>query len=759
MAHRARLVSIAAALAGVALLAGSASAAGLLLPKDGSIPPLALKHHRVNIDVRDGTAVTTIEQVYLNSTPRMLEATYLFPVPDDAVVMDFRLMINGKMQKGEVLEKDRANQIYGDIVRRMRDPGIVDWIGKNLFQARIFPIPANGEQKITIQYTQVLPFLDGTYKLSYPLKTTQGAAQTLEDLTLTARIASHVPIKTVYSPSHKISVSRPNENEAVIGFEGDKVVLDRDFSMYFGVSKKDVGLNLITYRPDPKEPGYFLMMAAPKAVFDTDEIQGKAITFVLDTSGSMTGVKLEQAKKALAWCLDHLGDDDRFNVIRFSSDVETFEKSLVAASKANVEAAKRFVDGFDAAGGTAIDDALSAALGADVGQETHLVLFLTDGRPTVGETEPKAILERAAKANGKKARVFALGIGDDINTHLLDALADNNGGTSAYVKPGEDMDAQIAALYNQIAFPVLTDIDLDINKIKTFAVLPSKLPDIFRGGQLMIIGRYRGAGDALIRLTGTMTGKARRFDFEETFPAERSENEFVASLWAHRQVGFLLDQIRLNGETAELKAEVVQLAKKYGIVTPYTSYLVVEDGALTTPRPVRPIDPMPEPRPRPVVVPRHTKAAEERAPAAGFSYDDDEAEAAAVRSATAKKDAYGASSGAGAVDAAKAVRRLKEKDRAGTEVSAVRRVSGRVFSFRAGRGWVDNDATGAEDIVIAPYSLAWMTLAAELPSLKDALALGDQVTLKIGKLTVVVRAGGETKLDAKTLARIKAAAK
>ena len=755
MAHRARLLTLAAALAGVAALAGSASAAGLLLPSDGSIPPLALKHHRVTIDVRDGTAVTSIEQVYVNSTSRILEATYIFPVPNDAVVMDFRLMVNGKMQKGEVLEKARANQIYDDIVRRMRDPGIVDWIGKNLFQARIFPVPANGEQKITIQYTQVLPFLDGTYKLSYPLKTTHGTAQTLEDLTLTARISSHVPIKTVYSPSHRISVARPNENEAVIGFEGDKVVLDQDFTMYFGVSKKDVGLNLITYRPDG-EPGYFLMMAAPKAVFDTDEIQGKAITFVLDTSGSMTGVKLEQAKKALTWCLAHLGDDDRFNVVRFSSDVESFEKGLVATSKANVEAAKRFVDGFEAAGGTAIDDALTAALGANVGQDTHLVLFLTDGRPTVGETEPKAILERAAKANGNKARVFALGIGDDINTHLLDALADGNGGTSAYVKPGEDMDTQIAALYNQIAFPVLTDIRLDINKVKTYGVLPSKLPDIFRGGQLLLIGRYRGDGDALIRLTGKMSGSERRFDFEETFPAKRDDNAFIASLWAHRQVGFLLDQIRLNGETQALKDEVIQLAKKYGIVTPYTSYLVVDENALSVPRPVEPT-----PRhfgPRPTVVPRRPMPEESRAPASGFSYDDDEADGAAVRSATApKKDAYGAESGAGAVDVAKTVRRLKDKERSESEVSAVRRASGRVFSFRAGRGWVDNDATGTEDIAIAPYSAAWTKLATDFPALKAALGLGEQVTIKVGSLTVVIRAGGLTTLDAKTLARIKAA--
>ena len=348
MVRRATALPIVAAALALLASAAPASATGLLLPRDGAIPPLALKHHRVTLDVQDGTSVTTVEQVYVNSTARVLEATYVFPVPAGAVITDFQLLVNGKMQRGEVLEKERAQQIYDDIVRRMRDPGIIDWIGQDLFQARIFPIPANGEQKITLQYSQVLPFLDGTYKLSYPLRTSAGAAQTLEDFTLTARLRSRVPIKTVYSPSHKVAVTRPSDLEATVGFEGDRVVLDQDFTLYFGVSKNDVGLSLITYKPD-HEPGYFLLMAAPKAVFDTDEIQGKAITFVLDTSGSMTGIKLEQAKKALLWCLDHLGHDDRFNIIRFSSDVERFERGLVSASSANIDAAKRFVSGFDAA--------------------------------------------------------------------------------------------------------------------------------------------------------------------------------------------------------------------------------------------------------------------------------------------------------------------------------------------------------------------------------------------------------------------------
>ncbi|MCB9733883.1 MAG: VWA domain-containing protein [Deltaproteobacteria bacterium] len=758
-----------AALTLVALAGGAASAAGMLVPTDTSLPPLALKHHRVAIDVRDGTSVTTIEQVYRNHTDRPLEATYLFPVPDGAVVIEFQLLVNGKLQKGEVLERDKAEQIYTEIVRRMRDPGIVDWVGKNVFRARIFPVPPRGDQKLVIKYTQILPFLDGTYKIAYPLKTSAQAAKTLEDMTLTVNVAQSVPIRTVYSPSHRVSVGRKDEYHATVGFEGEKVVLDEDFLLYVGMSKKDVGMSLLTYHP-PGEAGYFLLMAAPKAVFDTDEIQGKAITFVLDTSGSMTGTKLEQAKRALLYSLKRLGHDDRFNVIRFSSDVESFQPGLVSASAANIEAAKRFVDGFEAAGGTAIDDALQAALSAKVGgNDPHLVLFLTDGRPTVGETEESAILKRAAALNGAHgARVFALGIGEDLNTHLLDQLAAEHGGTSAYVAPGEDMDAEIAALYNQIAFPVLTDIELQIPKVKTYAVLPGSLPDIFRGGQLLVVGRYRDDGDSLIRLSGRMGGEERRFDYEGTFPkATLGDNEFIAALWAHRQVGVLLDQIRLRGETPELREEVVQLAKKFGIVTPYTSYLVVEDGVTGGAPPPPMTVPRPERAPRFDARPRGASAEPEPAAAPPGDLDEEAAERVVVETAKAtsgsKRDgsgtaggAFSAKSGKEAVDAAKAVRHMKEKDRATSDVRGVKYVAGRVFTFRGDR-WVDESATGGlEEVAVAPYSAAWMKLASEIAWLRDAFALGENVTVRVGRYKVVVRAGGEATLDAAKVQRIKA---
>lgn len=739
------------ALAGLALFAGVAApagATGLLVPSDRGLEPLSLKHQRVEIEVKDGTAVTKVEQVFVNHTNRQLEASYYFPVPEDAVIVDFKLMIAGKMQRGEVLPKDKANRIYTDIVRRMADPGILDWMSPTLFKARIFPVPARGEQKVELSYTQVLPILDGTYKVHYPLKTPARAATTLEDFTLTTRIHHSIPLRAVYSPSHRVSVGRKGEHDATVGFEGNTVTLDKDFVLYFGISKEDVGLSLLTHK-EPGEPGYFMLTAAPKAVWQSEEVQGKAVTFVLDTSGSMQGAKLEHAKSALRWTIDQLGHDDRFNIIRFSSDVERLSDVLESASSANKDKARRFVDGFEAAGGTAIDDALHEALSQDVQGATHLVLFITDGRPTVGETQLKKILERAGDKNKHRARVFALGIGDDVNTHLLDQLSDAHGGTSGYVKPTEAIETHIAALYNKIAHPVLTDVRVGINNVRTFAVLPNQVSDLFRGEQITIVGRYRGDGDALVRVTGTMSDRARQFDFEGTFPARRADNAFITKLWAHRQVGFLLDQIRLNGETSELKDEVVQLATKYGIVTPYTSFLVVEDTPLAG-------GPRPEPRPRPRPRPRrpHWKGGnrgaggDAPAPAAKVA-EEKAAEAEQLILETAKDAGEGFTdkSGKKSVANTKVLKRYKNKEIADDEVATVRNVAGKVFVWRDGR-WIDRAfQAGMKTLEIAPYSEAWIRLAQAKPKLKAALALGEGVTVVVGKIAVVVKKGGKSSLS------------
>lgn len=729
--------------------ATDAQAQGVLIPTERGIAPLSVKYQRVTIDATEGAANTTVEQVFVNHTNRPLEATYLFPVPAGAVISDFRLMINGKMQRGEVLEKAKAERIYSEIVRRVKDPGIVDWIKPTLFRARVFPVPPRGEQKFRLVYTRALTFSGGTYKVEYPLATaSQKAMKTLQDFTLTVNLAHSVPIKAVYSPTHKVAVSRKGDHKVVVGFEGDRVALDKDFLLYFGVSKKRIGMSLLTHRR-PGEAGYFMLTAAPKSTFDTKEIQGKAITFVLDTSGSMNGKKMEHAKKALLWSLSQLKSDDRFNVIRFSSDVETMNSGLLVANRANIERAKSFVSAFEAAGGTAIDEALAAAFKQDSGSKTpHMVVFMTDGKPTIGETDIKAIVANAARGNTRKARVFPFGVGDNLNTHLLDKLALAHRGSSEYVKPNEDIEVAMSSLYNKIAFPVLSDVGLELRGVQAYAMLPKAPGDLFRGQQLLIVGRYRGTGDKLVRMTGSLAGTTKTFDFEGTFPAKRSDDRFIAQLWAYRQVGYLLDQVRLNGETHELRQEVIQLAKRFGIVTPYTSYLVVEDTPIAGPRP------RPRPRPRPMLHRRPGSASK----GGGFG-----SSANAPAPSEAEEDARNASSkdnfkkqdGAGGVATSKTLRRMKNKSVAQSTVSSVRNASGRAFQYKGG-AWVDTmHTTGLKQLKVAPYSAAWLKVARVHPSLRAAMALGERVTIVVGKIALVVTPDG---LKTLTTAQLKSLA-
>jgi Ca-activated chloride channel family protein len=253
---------------------------GVLIPKDPAVPPLAIKNQRVDIQIKDGVAGTRIEQVFKNSTDRDLEATYIFPLPKGASITEFAMYINGKRETGELVEKGKAKKIYQDIVRRMKDPGLLEHIGGELFKVSVYPVPKSGEQKIELEYTQALSYEAGLYTFVYPLKTGSKASHTLEDFTVSARIHSSVPLKNIYSPSHEVGISRKTDHDAVIGFEEDRSALDKNFVLYYGVSKKDFGLNLLTHRTKDKD-GYYMMMLAPSVTTAENKIHQEGRCFRL----------------------------------------------------------------------------------------------------------------------------------------------------------------------------------------------------------------------------------------------------------------------------------------------------------------------------------------------------------------------------------------------------------------------------------------------------------------------------------------------
>ena len=723
---RARLAGLVLVLLGCR----AALATGLLLPSDRSLPPLAIKNQRVSVAIRDQVATTHVKQIFLNSVDRDLEAVYVFPLPRNAAISEFAMLINGKRVQGELLEKQRAAQIYRDIVSRMKDPGLLEYMGGNLLRIRVYPVPRKGEQFIEVKYTQLITLDAGIGRYVYPLRTGQAASRTLEDFSLAAALHSRVPIKTVYSPTHKVSISRKSDREALVGFEEERSLLDRDFVLYYTISEKDFGLNLLTYRKEGQD-GFFMLMIAPKVEVSEGDIIDKDMCFVIDTSGSMAGEKIARAKEALKYCVRSLGKGDRFNIIRFSTDVEAMAEQLAPAS-AGAKAAVEFVDRIEARGGTNIDGALALALKHKVDpKRPYTVVFLTDGKPTVGETNLESIVKNVGTQNTAGARVFVFGVGDSVNTHLLDRVSQANRGYSEYVKPDEEIEQKVSLFYNKASKPVMANVSVDLGKLKTRDRYPQAMSDLFHGMQLTLLGRYSGQGDFAIRLAGDVRGAKREFVYEGTFPAVAKTHDFIPRLWAQRKIGYLLDEIRLHGETKELKDEVIRLSKEHGIATPYTSYLVLEDSdreRLTRHdrrlggRARVPMYPTAPPTPR--------KGAGGRDLRGYLMAPGARPEAAAEAEATIVADAMKRESGKAAVQLSKRIARLKqsaERDAKDDAALLVRTVSGREFRL-VDEVWTEAGIKPKMEVVEVEYgSDAYFALFAAKPEWKAIFQLGPRV--------------------------------
>lgn len=562
--------------------AGTSGASGILLPKKIELPPLAVKSLNVETIIENQIAETHVTQVFLNSTNRDLEATYIFPLPKGASVSGFTLYINGKPSEAELLERDKAASIYQGIVSRMRDPGILEYMGNNLFKARIFPVPANGEQKIEIRYNEIIPFSGNMAEYVYPLATGGSSFRTLEEFSVKVELKSKIPLSSVYSPSHSILTKRATDHEWNLEVSEKRGFLDQDFKLFFASSKEDIGLNVMTYK-EKEEDGYFLLLLSPLEERKDSKPLPKDIIFVIDCSGSMKeDGKLVQAKKALKYGLDSLREEDRFAVIRFSTSVETFSDELQTASRERIDQVKTFVDSLKARGGTDIASALTRSLEMKQGNgRLSYVVFLTDGFPTIGVTNLEVIETGFRNKNSNKIRLFTFGVGEDVNTHLLDTLSQENGGVTTYVKPKDELEVKLSRFQDKIDYPVLSDAELHFGKgVKIYDMFPPQIGDLFAGEQVVVCGRFNGEGPVAIELKGKLGETGFSSIHETNFSKSSNDSEFIPRLWATRQIGYLLDQIRLHGETGELKEEVIQLSKEFNILTPYTAYIAVEDEEL-----------------------------------------------------------------------------------------------------------------------------------------------------------------------------------
>ncbi len=536
--------------------------------------PLAVQYHRVSVTIENQVATTHVDQLFRNDNGFTVEGTYIFPLPTDAAVSEFAMWVDGQKVEGKVLSAEEARRIYDDIVRQSRDPALLEYVGRGAVQASIFPIPSGETRRIELEYSQVLAADNGLIHYRYPLNTEKFSALPLEQVSVSVKVVSPDPVRAIYSPSHDIAIARDGDQRFSAGYEANNVTPDLDFDLYYSVSTDHIGLNLLTYRDPDTGEGFFLLLAAPSLNVDAARVVAKDVIVVLDQSGSMEGEKFRQAQDALVYVLNHLNAADRFNVVAFSTGTRHYAAGLRPA--ADAPEAARWVGSLAAEGGTNINLALLEALGMADQERPTTLIFLTDGLATEGVVETDRILANVQQAAPANVRLFAFGVGYDVDTILLDTLVEQNHGASSYVRPDERIDEAVSGFYAKVSTPVLSNIELDFGSVVVSDVYPSPLPDLFAGGQLVLAGRFRDPGPATITLRGTVNGQPQSFIYSDQRFRDSGGSEFIPRLWATRKIGYLLNQIRLHGENKELIDSIVKLSVRYGIVTPYTSYLVTE---------------------------------------------------------------------------------------------------------------------------------------------------------------------------------------
>ena len=703
--------------------------------------PIVRVSSAVRTRIEGRIARVEVEEQFRNAGGALAEGSYLYPVPPGAVFTDFSLWMGETQVRGEMMDAEQARSIYEEIVRKLRDPALLTLEGHGMIRARVFPIAPGDTRRVVLRYTQVLERAGDALRLRYSigdrafgggrLRPDQPAPAPADAFRYVVTLPGADAYGTPWSPTHTVTTRRSGGDLEITLESG----ASGDVEIFIPLRRGLVGTSLVTNAPGG-EDGYFMLLIAPPAVADSAVVP-RDLTLVLDVSGSMSGEKIEQAKAALRQALASLGRSDRFRLVAFSTRVVAFRDEFVAATPENVRAAREFLDRLEADGGTNIAGALDAVLGAPSDPERlPVVVFVTDGNPTVGEQSPERIAAEAGSRIGR-ARIFPVGVGYDVNTWLLDRLAAEGRGSAEYVAPDADIETAMGELLGKLQHPALVNLRIASAPVALSETYPAQLPDLFYGEELVVFGRYHGTGAGPVVVTGERNGRTERFTAGAVFPAGDADNDWLPRLWASRRIGDLTRQIRLEGASPSLVEEVRDLGLRYGILTEYTSYLVQE-----------PMTAWNGPQPMPMA-----PALRGGAGSAGLQTGQDAFDRAKASAAMA-----GASNLAAADHAATA--RLAElavtgvAGPGGAPARAVRRAGGRLF-VRGDSGWTDAAYRDSLKVVaVAPYSDAYFAVVRALPEIAPCLGVGDDLLIAGRRLSLRFTAAGRTAIGAGELQEV-----
>ncbi len=551
-----------------------------------------LKHTAVKAEISGFLARVRLTQEFRNESADTIEAVYVFPLPAQAAVDEMTIQTGSRTIRAEIKRRAEARRIYDEARRRGWLAGLLDQERPNIFTQSVANIEPGARVQVTIGYIETLKYEEGSYEFSFPMvvgpryvpQGTDGSRITPpvapkgtragHDLSLEVSLDAGAPIVSLATPSHETVVERAGARRAVVKLKNRAVIPNKDFILRFGVAGKHIQDVALAHRTG--EGGYFALALHPPERVTVEDVSPKELIFVLDTSGSMSGFPIEKAKETMNLALAGLYPRDTFNLITFSGDTHILFPRPAPATAENVRAAREFLASRRGSGGTEMVKAIRAALdGSGEAGRVRVVCFMTDGY--VGND-----LEILAEVRRHpEARVFAFGIGSSVNRFLLDGMAREGRGEVEYVSLQDDGSAAARRFHERVRNPLLTDITLDFGGLPVSDVYPARVPDLFSAKPVVVVGRYGGAAKGRVRLSGRMSGRYTVREIAADLPAAAPQNAELAPLWARRRIEVLSSQdyagMQHRKMRRELEEEITQLGLTYRLMTPFTSFVAVEE--------------------------------------------------------------------------------------------------------------------------------------------------------------------------------------